>query len=70
MQDITYLKKHNCFYILMTSAEEEGKTEVLVIPCEKFPSMDHAWEKRFMRLAIRKASNLSTIYFPQRKESY
>ncbi|KPV56335.1 hypothetical protein QJ48_28260 [Paenibacillus sp. A3] len=45
MQDITYLNKNNYFYILMASAEEEGKTEVLVIPCEKFPSMDQAWEK-------------------------
>ncbi|MCP3774507.1 hypothetical protein NLX71_14495 [Paenibacillus sp. MZ04-78.2] len=45
MQDLTYLKKNNCFYILMTSAEEEGKSEVLVIPCETFPSMDRAWEK-------------------------
>ncbi|XOK60338.1 hypothetical protein ACJ7K1_28000 [Paenibacillus elgii] len=40
MQDITYLNKNNYFYILMASAEEGGKTEVLVIPCEKSLSMD------------------------------
>lgn len=57
MRDITYLKKNNCFYILITSARKEGKSEVLVIPCEKFPSMDHAWEK-------------CTVYEIEDKESF